>query len=171
MTDEPKPATPCPKCNSVEWFPGAACWHCGWEGSAADAYALALAERDEQKARADAAERVLSAFFRVDPEWYDLIAKQVGDAAGEAPAAKRDAERIAALEKESDNYRKRIEHEIAGCDKQERVGMETDQEDKAQVWRCVRSVLKRCLPRNPDDQARGAQGDDFDIGAFDGYLR
>lgn len=21
----------CPRCHSVEWFPGAACWHCGWE--------------------------------------------------------------------------------------------------------------------------------------------
>jgi hypothetical protein len=21
----------CPKCKSEEWFPGAACWHCGWE--------------------------------------------------------------------------------------------------------------------------------------------
>ena len=21
----------CPRCKSEEWFPGAACWHCGWE--------------------------------------------------------------------------------------------------------------------------------------------
>ncbi len=47
---------------------------------------------------------------------------------------------------------KRIEHEIAGCDEQERVGIDTGQEDKAQVWRCVRSVLKRCLLRNPDEE-------------------
>lgn len=36
MSDTPTPH--CPKCDSVEWFPGAACFHCGWEGSAADAY-------------------------------------------------------------------------------------------------------------------------------------
>lgn len=30
----------CPKCGSPEWFPGAACWNCGWEGSAAEAYRL-----------------------------------------------------------------------------------------------------------------------------------
>ena len=34
----------CPKCSSLEWFPGAACFSCGWEGSAADAFAV-LRER------------------------------------------------------------------------------------------------------------------------------
>lgn len=23
----------CPNCRSIEWFPGAACWHCGWEAN------------------------------------------------------------------------------------------------------------------------------------------
>ena len=27
------PEQACPNCGGVEWFPGAACWHCGWEAS------------------------------------------------------------------------------------------------------------------------------------------
>lgn len=29
----------CPACDGVEWFPGAACFHCGWEGSLSEAFA------------------------------------------------------------------------------------------------------------------------------------
>jgi len=28
----------CPKCDSPEWFHGAACFACGWEGNVAEAY-------------------------------------------------------------------------------------------------------------------------------------
>lgn len=34
MTDQPKIGTSnmrCPNCTSIEWFPGAACWDCGWD--------------------------------------------------------------------------------------------------------------------------------------------
>ena len=46
-----KETATCPECDSLEWFPGAACFHCGWEGSAEDAYLLlkaSLAAKDAE---------------------------------------------------------------------------------------------------------------------------
>lgn len=60
MSEQPEPK--CPKCGSVEWFPGSACFHCGWEGSAADAYALVsarLAERDREIEELEDANQIL----------------------------------------------------------------------------------------------------------------
>lgn len=38
------PKTKCPRCRSVEWFPGAACFDCRWEGSAAEAYEMVVGQ-------------------------------------------------------------------------------------------------------------------------------
>ena len=45
MTGQPKPM--CPKCDSPEWFPGAACFECGWEGSVAEAYSAMRRRADD----------------------------------------------------------------------------------------------------------------------------
>lgn len=57
MTDAS--GTKCPKCLSGEWFPGGACWDCGWEGSAADAHDFQHKRIAELQAERDALASVL----------------------------------------------------------------------------------------------------------------
>ena len=78
----------CPRCKSEEWFPGAACWHCGWEAPTLKSNAL----REKAQAVVDKSvgpkERgrthLPNRYYEVDEEDLDALAaalKEVRDGA------------------------------------------------------------------------------------------
>jgi len=58
-----KNATPqhCPRCKSEEWFPGAACWHCGWEAGPSTLESAARAVVDEAEKDRDGNDKLYDA--------------------------------------------------------------------------------------------------------------
>lgn len=68
---EPVTEPRCPKCDSVEWFPGAACFKCGWEGSAAEAYELMRQQRDILRVAGNEAISLFVSCIRGGESWSE----------------------------------------------------------------------------------------------------
>ena len=71
----------CPRCKSEEWFPGAACWHCGWEAkTATEAHKAYMAQVRELAAAAMTA--------REDARSLSLFLHKLGEMDGATEARK-----------------------------------------------------------------------------------